>query len=215
MTTPRLFHVGLMIALIAVSGVAVAAGSGSKKVKGVAPSAEKAVPLAVGQSLPDVKVTTEEGKSVKLSKALEGKPAAIVFYRGHWCPYCMKHLAGLKEIAGELDALGVNLVAITPDKSEYIAEAKAKADLSIDIYSDGKLDAAKAMGVAYQMDPDMAERYKKHLVESTGHDTGQLPLPSVFLTDAAGKITWVFSNPDFKVRLSNEEFLAAVKKAQG
>lgn len=98
------------------------------------------------------------------------------------------------------------------DKPEYITEAKKKTEMDIPIYSDPKLDAAKAMGIAFQLDPSTAKRYKKHLVESTGHDTGQLPVPAVFLTDKAGKITWVFSKPDYKVRLSNEEFLAAAKK---
>ncbi len=202
---------GIGLGLATITSPAFAAGSRSKN-KGVAPSAEAAKPLAVGSPLPDTKVTTESGETVKLSKALAGKPTALVFYRGHWCPYCMKHLAGLKEIAGELEGMGINLVAVTPDKPEYIAEAKEKAELSIDIYSDPKLDAAKAMGLAFQLDPQTAKRYKKHLVESTGHDTGQLPVPAVFLTDKSGKITWVFSQPDFKVRLSNEEFLAAAKK---
>lgn len=202
---------GIGLGLVTMTTPALAAGSKSKN-KGVASSAEAAKPLAAGKSLPNTKITTESGETVKLAKVLGGKPTAIVFYRGHWCPYCMKHLAGLKEISAELDALGVKLVAITPDKPEYITEAKKKTEMDIDIYSDSRLEVAKAMGVAFQLDAKTAKRYKKHLVESTGHDTGQLPVPAVFLTDKTGKITWVFSKPDYKVRLSNEELLAAAKK---
>lgn len=204
------FYVAIYLSLIC-AGVASAAGSGTKN--DVAPSAEQATPLKVGAHVPAVKVKGEDGKTVKFAKALDDQPTVIVFYRGHWCPYCMKHLASLQEIIGELEGLGVKLVAITPDKAEYIAEAKAKAKLGFPIYSDSQLDLAKAMGVAFQLDKETAGRYKEHLVESTGEDTGQLPVPSVFLTDSSGVITYVFSNPDYKVRLSNEELLAAVKKA--
>jgi len=190
-----------------------AAGSGAEGK--VAPSAEEAKPLKAGDVLPKVKVVSEAGETVELAKALAEQPAVIVFYRGHWCPYCMKHLASLKEIAGELEGMGVKLVAVSPDKPAYLKEAKKKAELDFDLYSDSKLDLAKAVGVAFQLDEKTAKRYKKHLVESTGHDTGQLPIPAVFLTDENGKFTYVFSNPDYKVRLSNEDLLAAVKKAQG
>jgi len=181
----------------------------------VAPSAEEAKPLAVGKSLPAIAVKTASGEEVKLDEALSGQASAIVFYRGHWCPFCMKHLVELQKIAGELEALGVKLVAVAPDKPEYIAEAKKKAELSFTGYSDSKLSLARAMGVAFQLDPNTAERYREHLVESTGHDTGQLPVPAVFLADEDGKIHYVFSNPDYKVRLSNDDLLAEARKMQG
>lgn len=211
--TKRVFqYSSLLLALISASAVmAVAPGENAK----AAASAEEAKPLKVGEALPAVTVTTEEGKEVKLSEALAGQPSAIVFYRGHWCPYCMKHLVELKAAIPQLEELGVKLVAITPDKPEFITEAKTKTELTIDIFSDGMLDAAKAMGVAFQLDEKTADRYRKHLVESTGHDTGQLPVPAVFLTDKEGKITFVFSNPDYKTRLSNEELLAAAKSSKG
>jgi len=204
------FYVAIFLSLV---GSLVASAAGSRTKGNVAASAEEAVPLKVGEKLPAVKVMTEAGETVKITKALEDQASVIVFYRGHWCPYCMKHLTALQEIAGELGEMGVKLVAVTPDKPEYITEAKEKAKLSFDIYSDGELALAKAMGVAFQLDSKTAERYKKHLVESTGHDTGQLPVPAVFLTDKAGGITYVFSKPDYKVRLSNEELLAEVEKA--
>lgn len=177
----------------------------------VAPSAEEAKPLAVGAELPDAEVKSADGETVKLREALAGQAAAIVFYRGHWCPYCMKHLQQLQEIEGQLKDAGVKLVAITTDKPEIVKETQTKG-FDFTIYSDSGLDAAMAMGVAFQLDPETAAKYRDTLVENTGHDTGQLPVPAVFLVDKAGKIQFVFSKPDYKVRLSNEELLAAVKK---
>lgn len=205
------FYVATFLGLLG-AGAALAAGSGSKY---AAPTAEEVKPIKVGESFPIARVKSEDGKTAKLYKTLQGQPAVVVFYRGHWCPYCMKHLAALQEVAAELEGMGVKLVAVTPDKPEYIAEAKKKANLTFPIYSDGELEMAQAMGVAFKLDPQTAERYKTHLVESTGYDTGQLPVPSVFLKDKDNKIQFVFFNPDYKVRLSNEELLAAVKKMLG
>ena len=211
MLNQRIFQAGLVLAMLALANVAMAAGSGTKPPKGVAASADKAKPLKIGASLPSTKVMTVDGKTVKLSKALAGQAAAIVFYRGHWCPYCVKHLKQLQGLSAQLEEQGVKLVAITPDKPEHVADTLKKAELDMTVFSDGKLDAARAMGVAFMLEEKMATRYKDALVDSTGHDTGQLPVPSVFLTNKKGKITYVHSNPDYKVRLSNEDLLAAVK----
>lgn len=205
----RGYFYGMLCLCYLVTGVALAAGSGSKH---VAPSADQVKPINVGASFPVARVQSEEGKTVKLYRTLAEKPAVVVFYRGSWCPFCMKQLASLQEIAGELEAMGVTLVAVTPDKPENIADARKKAGLTFPIFSDGELDMAKAMGVAFQLDKKTAERYKKTLKESTGHDTGQLPVPAVFLKDAEEIVRYVHVDPDYKVRLSNEELLAAVKK---
>lgn len=200
----------LFVALVA-AALAIAASSDTRPEP--AASAEEAKPIQPGSALPDVDVRTESGETVRITAALAGKRAAIVFYRGHWCPFCIKHLTELQEIAADLAAMEVQLVGISPDKPDYIAEAKKKAELDFLIYSDSTLKLARAMGVAFKLDPETASRYREHLVESTGHDTGQLPVPAVFLVDEAGKVAWVFSNPDYKVRLSNEDLIAAVKEA--
>ncbi len=190
---------------------AVALAGAEEKIGCVAPSAKEAKPLAVGATLPAVEVQTTGGETVKLNEALADQAAAIVFYRGHWCPFCMKHLQKLQEIEGPLKDAGVQLVAITTDKPEIAANTQ-KQGFDFTLYSDSNLNAAKAMGVAFQLDPDTAAKYRETLVENTGHDKGQLPVPSVFLVDKAGKIQFVFSNPDYKIRLSNEELLGEVKK---
>jgi peroxiredoxin len=215
MLNRRLFQIAVAFGLMALTNAAMAAGSDTKNSKGVASSADNVKPLAVGKSLPDVTVKTVDGTSVTLLDALDGHASVIVFYRGHWCPFCMKHLKNLQKITGQLKEQGVKLVAITPDTPSHIAKTLKKGNFTMEIYSDAMLNAAKAMGVAFQLDKKIAKRYRSTLMDSSGHDTGQLPVPSVFLIDKAGKITYVFSNPDYKVRLSNDELLAAIKDTLG
>lgn len=178
----------------------------------VAASAEVAKPLPVGAELPDVEVKSADGEVLNLREALGERPAVIVFYRGYWCPACMKQLQGLDKILPQLEETGTNLLAIGTDKPEIIAETVKKTNFGFPLYSDSDLTVAKAMGLAYQLDAKALEIYGQTLLENTGHDSGQLPVPAVFLVDKAGKIQFVHSNPDYKVRLSNEELLEAVKK---
>lgn len=189
----------------------VALAGSEEKNDDVATSAQEAKPLAVGVEVPDIEVQTIDGASVNLGEDLSGQAAAIVFYRGHWCPYCMKHLQKLQEIEGKMQEAGVKLVAITTDKPEIAAKTRQQG-FDFTIYSDSTLNAAKAMGVAFRLDPNTAAKYRDTLVENTGHDKGELPVPTVFLIDKYGKIQFVFSNPDYKIRLSNEDLLGEVKK---
>src|SRR5205814_1387031 len=49
---------------------------------------------------------------------LPGRYLALLFYRGHWCPYCRRHLASYQENLAELQSLGVSVVAASVDSLE-------------------------------------------------------------------------------------------------
>ncbi len=202
----------VMFAGLVVAGVAL---GNSEEKKDVAPSADKASPLASGTPLPPAPITTPDGVETDLRAALGEKAGVVVFYRGHWCPACMKQLQGLNKIVPELKENGAILIAVATDKPEIVAETVKKTGFDIPLYSDNDLEAAKALGLAYQLEGEMLEKYGPTLVENTGHDTGQLPVPAVFVVDKEGVIKFVYANPDYKVRLSNEELLAEVKKLKG
>jgi hypothetical protein len=49
------------------------------------PSAAEAVsPVLVGSAVPDGPLVTSDGTATTLGAILDGKPAVLVFYRGHW-----------------------------------------------------------------------------------------------------------------------------------
>ncbi len=57
-------------------------------------------PIKVGQTIPDVVVQDLEGADVSLRAAVKEAPAVLIFYRGGWCPYCIKHLQASTGIDG-------------------------------------------------------------------------------------------------------------------
>lgn len=50
----------------------------------VAASAAQVKPLEVGVTIPDVELTTLEGRIVALANLTGEKPVVLVFYRGGW-----------------------------------------------------------------------------------------------------------------------------------
>jgi len=58
----------------------------------------------------------------------------------------------------------------------------------------------------------MYKSYGIDVEEASGHSHHQLPVPSVFLIEAGGKVLWVYSNPDYRIRPDNAKVLEAAQK---
>lgn len=171
-------------------------------------------PLLVGMQIPEIELKNTKNKIVSLNDELRKKPTAIIYYRGGWCPYCNKQLAGLREIEDELYDLGIKVLAISPDSPEFLSETLAEHEISYHLLSDQRMDGAKKLGIAYRLDQETANRYKENgldLKERSGQDHLILPVPAVFLADTDGKIHFQYVNPDYKVRISGNLLLAAAK----
>jgi len=179
--------------------------------------AEDTEPIEVGTTLPDAQVRNLEGEAVGLQALVAGKPSVLVFYRGGWCPYCTVQLQALRDAQGSLADLGYQLVALSPDKPEKLKESAETFELDYELVSDAEAHAAKALGIAFKVDADTISLYRDYgidLEKASGEAHHLLPVPTVILTDGEGKVVYVFSEADYKVRLGNEELLEAAKAAK-
>jgi peroxiredoxin len=183
----------------------------------VAKSAADAVPITVGTIAPDSTLRTLEGKKERLSAVLGGKPTVLIFYRGGWCPFCNAQLADLQRVEGDLRHIGFQLVAISPDRPEELVKTMDKHSLTYRLYSDSKATALKNFGIAFRVDDQTFSTlrgYHVDLERSSGENHHILPVPSVFLIDQSGKIVYVHSNPDYKVRMMGNELLDVARHVQ-
>lgn len=173
-------------------------------------------PIEVGTQMPDAAVKLPDGTPVTLSSITDGKPSVLVFYRGGWCPYCNKQLAGLLKIEKELQEIGYQIIALSPDKPATVAKASEEAMLTYQLLSDASLNAAKAFGIAYKVDEatlNKLKTYKIDIVEASGELHNQLPVPAVFLTDAEGKIISRHYDANYKSRIRSDKLLKTAKEA--
>jgi peroxiredoxin len=74
--------------------------------------------LVQGDRLPSLTLRLIDGGTLTLPEALPGRYLALLFYRGHWCPYCRRQLQAYQEHLAELTDLGVSVVAAAVDSLE-------------------------------------------------------------------------------------------------
>ena len=74
--------------------------------------------LGIGDTFPDMTLGLVGGGSMDLPGGLDTKYKVILFYRGHWWPYCRRQLVGFAEQKAELDKIDVSIVAASIDTGE-------------------------------------------------------------------------------------------------
>lgn len=180
----------------------------------VADTAEDIQPIMVGAGLPEVTLTNINGEKVNLNELVKAKPTLLVFYRGSWCPYCNAHLADLRKIDDDLNKMGFQILAISPDQPKFLKEAIEKNKLDYTLLSDSDMSAAKALGLAFKVGDDTIKKYTEYgidLEKNSGHSHHLLPVPAAILVNTKGEVTFTFVAPDYKVRVDNDLLLAAAK----
>ncbi|MGL1886717.1 MAG: AhpC/TSA family protein [Reichenbachiella sp.] len=172
---------------------------------------ENITPLKIGDT---VSIATLNNTSKVLYQKVSEKPIVLIFYRGGWCPYCNVHLKELQGIEKDLTQKGYALIAVSPDKSSTLNAHKSKKSLHITMVSDSDMKLAQAFGVAFKVQKSMVKKYLDSynidIVRDSGKDHNLLPVPSVFVLNKSRVIQYVYTNANYKVRLSGVELLKAL-----
>lgn len=109
--------------------------------------------IAVGQKLPDVKLTKatdSEREPVQAADYFKGKKVALFSVPGAFTPTCSaKHLPGYVEKAGQLKAKGIDEIVCTAVNDPFVMGVWGKANGSPDItmLADGNGEFAEALGL--------------------------------------------------------------------
>ena len=171
-------------------------------------------PLPVGARAPLFEGVTADGKVRSFTPDGFRQPTIIIFYRGGWCPYCNMQLSDLRLVEPKLRERGFEIVFFSTDRPEILYSSLKAADIHYTLLSDSHLEAAKAFHVAYHLDDATIAKQKQYgvdLEKTTGTTLHELPVPSVFIIDTTGTIRYVYSNPDYKVRLASDALLTAAQ----
>ena len=169
-------------------------------------------PLPVGARAPVFAGVTSDGKVRSFTPDGYQRPTIIIFYRGGWCPYCNMQLSDLRLVEPKLRARGFEIVFLSTDRPEILYSSLKAKDIHYTLLSDSRLEAAKAFHVAYHLDDATIAKQRQYgvnLEATTGTTQYELPVPSVFIIDTTGTIRYVYSNPDYKVRLASDALLHA------
>ena len=203
----------LICQFVAVSGIIFSASVAGMDVPDDANDIE---PLTVGESAPRFTVYHTDGQPFVFEPGALEKPVVLITYRGGWCPYCNMHLKELKDAEPRLLEMGFEVIFLSTDLPEilYSSLSDWASEINYTLLSDSKMDASKALGIAFRVQDSEYERYKSlglDLEKTTGETHHLLPVPAVFIIDTEGVIRLAYTNPDYKVRLEAERILAAAQ----
>jgi peroxiredoxin len=171
-------------------------------------------PLPVGSRAPAFSAQTKEGVVRSFSPDGYQKPTVVIFYRGGWCPYCNTQLSDLRLVEPKLRQRGFEIVFLSTDRPAILYSSLKAEHIHYTLLSDSRLEAAKAFHIAFHLDDAAIAKMKGFGVDldsTTGEPLHELPVPSVFIIDRTGTIRYVYSNPDFKVRLGADALWAAAE----
>jgi peroxiredoxin len=173
-----------------------------------ASSAEAARPLAIGDKAPDFTASRVDRTTLAFSPEHLHRPAVLIFYRGGWCPYCNTQMSDMHAVEPRLRAAGFDVLFVSTDRPELLYSSLKDQTINYTLLSDPQLKAAQAFHIAYHLSDELYAQQLKYgvdLEKTTGTKAHALPVPSVFIVDQKGAIRFVYSNPDFRVRLKADE----------
>ena len=153
-------------------------------------------PMLVGETIPDATIVSASGNSVSLYSLIKQKPTVIVFYRGVWCPNCIKNFQEeFKPNLAEIERSGYNLITICPDTPTSLMETSKQTGMeSKYFYGDPTGELSKAMGLAFKQNERMSERL---LGSSDGKNTDlYLPVPAVYIVGVDNEIIFADIRPN-------------------
>ena len=100
--------------------------------------------LVQGDKLPPITLKLTDGGTLALPEQLPGRYLALLFYRGHWCPYCRRHLTSYQENLAELTSLSVSVVAASVDTLEQSQAVVSELGLTFPVaYGVSEADVAE------------------------------------------------------------------------
>ena len=124
-------------------------------------------------------------------------------------------LEALSAISDQFTQAGATLILISPQLPEHNRGIAEDRKLTVDILSDPGNNIAAKYGLRHKLPDDLKAIYQQFgidLPKHNGDDSWTLPMPAVFIIDAAGTIRHSDINADYTIRPEPEETLAALKR---
>ncbi|OAA65265.1 Thioredoxin-like fold protein [Niveomyces insectorum RCEF 264] len=167
-------------------------------------SFDRSAAIQEGQPLPAFQLPDALGKTVSSTELLKKGPILITFYRGTWCPFCNIALAHLQKHLAAFAALGVTVVAISPELPDTSLSETEKRGLTFPVLSDVGNAYARTLGIVWTQPDTLRPVFAKfghNVAARNGDDSFAVPVPTTLLVDGAGVVRRAYIEPDYKKRL--------------
>jgi peroxiredoxin len=167
-----------------------------------------------GEAMPPFLLPDETGRLVSLKSLIDQGPVAVMFYRGHWCPYCRLNVRAVIQAQDRIKALGAQTVAIMPETQAYAEKFKSEAEAPFPVLTDLDNGYALSLNLAIWLGSEI-QRLLSHqdMASFQGNDGWVLPIPATFVVGRDGLVKARFVDPDFRKRMEIDDLIVALKSA--
>lgn len=178
-------------------------------------TADPASWIKAGDKVEPFTLLDVEGGDLTLKSLTAKGPAVLVFFRFAGCPACNIALPYYERaLQPTLKALGVPLVAVSPQIPERLGEIRTRHDLSFKVASDPDNALGRRFGILYTADEasQAAQRAKGVSIgDTTGTGSWELPQPTVVVIGRDHVVKFARVSPDWLVRTEAEPVIGAVR----
>lgn len=139
--------------------------------------------ISAGSAMPAISVPKLGGGELDLGGT--GAWRMVIVYRGKHCPICKRYLSGIEALQGEIDDLGLEVVAVSGDSEE---QAQAVAD-----------ETGVKIPVGYGLTKAQMQQLGLYVSTPRPNETDhEFPEPGMFVVNDQGQVQIVdISNAPF------------------
>jgi peroxiredoxin len=167
-----------------------------------------------GDPMPPFVLPDERGRLISLESLLAGGPVAVMFHRGHWCPYCRLNVRAVVQAQDRIKALGGHVVAIMPELQQFTTQFKTDSGAPFPVLTDLDNGYALSLNLAIWLDAEIQQLLSYlDLANFHGNDGWMLPIPATFVVGRDGFVKARFVDPDFRKRMEIDDLVAAFRDA--
>lgn len=160
--------------------------------------------LRVGERAPAFRLPDEQGRPVDLDSLLARGPAVLLFYRGHWCPFCTLTLRSYQQAVSRFAALRTAVVAISPQAAAANEHTAQSIGGGMPLLSDVGSHVARAYGLSYDLPAALKGlfegEYDTQLPEINADGGWTLPVAATYLVGAGGTVLSAQVDVDYRRR---------------
>jgi peroxiredoxin len=167
-----------------------------------------------GDPMPPFMLPDDSGKLVSLTSLIAKGPVAVMFFRGHWCPYCRLNVRAVTQAMDRIEAMNAQVVAIMPELQQYAGKFKAESGAPFPVLTDLDNGYALSLNLAIWLGTEIQGLLSyQDMARYHGNDGWVLPIPAAFVIGRDGLVKARFVDPDFRKRMEIDDLLAALRNA--
>jgi peroxiredoxin len=121
----------------------------------------------------------------------------------------------LQRTLPEIEALGAQLVTVSPQLPDNSLSTAEKLDLTFEVLSDVGNRVAREFGLVFTLPEEMRSIYQDFGIDlpgANGDESFELPMPATYVIDKSGIVRLAFVDIDYTRRLDPEDIIESLKK---